>query len=118
MTVARDMKDIQAELEGARSSRAAGKEGRARVCARRAAGWAIGMYKDSLQMEVSVPDRAFDLLLWFQDLEGVRVDLQQAAHRLTARVLPDHSLPFEQDPLEDAELIVHAVQRGRIQVGG
>jgi hypothetical protein len=83
----------------ARAAREHGKEGRARVCARRAAGWAVATSFPE------VPRKgAFSLLRWLES-EGPE-ELRAAAGRLTERVTPDHELPHDGDPLQDAALIV------------
>lgn len=90
---------VQAELSYARAARAQGKEGRARVCARRAAGWAIAARYPEL------PQRsALSLLRWLQDHGPA--ELQGAAGRLLAGVDEQHRLPHSEDPLEDAQRIV------------
>jgi hypothetical protein len=47
-------------------------------------------------------------LRWLRAQPDQPHTLRQAASRLTARVRPDHRLPHEQDPLEDAREIVEA----------
>lgn len=100
---------IAAELERGRAAQAAGNAGLARVCARRAAGLAIKAWylaRDGgrwggdalkqlarLQAEAAAP-------------EAVRA----AAGRLTTKVDFDHALPFADDPLVDAGLIIDFVQ--------
>jgi len=102
--------DIEAELAQAQKAREAGNEGQARVCARRAAGIATrewyrrrlgpGWHGDALkqlqrlQEDVLVPER-----------------VREAARRLTTRVDFDHTLPFEDDPIEDARGIVEFVSQ-------
>jgi len=102
--------EIETELAQAHKAREAGNEGQARVCARRAAGIAIrewyrrrfgtGWHGDALkqlqrlQEDVLVPER-----------------VREAARRLTTRVDFDHTLPFEDDPIEDARGIVEFVGR-------
>lgn len=90
---------IEAELAYARAARAHGKEGRARVCARRAAGWAIAARFPDL------PQRsALSLLRWLQ-ASGPE-ELREAAGRLVVGVDVEHRLPHDEDPLQDAERIV------------
>ena len=101
---------IEAELEFARDEYAKGNEGRARVCARRAAGWAVAAYwKQHLGAEPHL--NAYQLLRWFQKLEDVPIDLRSAATRLTTRVTPTYELPHDEDPLEDAQAIVQALMK-------
>ena len=101
---------IEAELKFARGEQAKGKEGRARVCARRAAGWAVAAYWKQHLGDEPHPN-AYHLLCWFQKLEDVPQDLRLAAARLTTRVTPNHELPHDDDPLEDAQAIVHSLMK-------
>ncbi len=93
---------IQAELAYARAAREHGKEGRARVCARRAAGWAIAARYPEL------PARSALVLLRWLATNGPQ-ELKQAAGRLVVGVDQDHQLPHPQDPLQDAALIVDSL---------
>lgn len=93
---------IQAELAYARVAREHGKEGRARVCARRAAGWAISAHYPELP-----PRSAITLLRWLES--NGPDELRAAAARLVVGVNQDHQLPHAEDPLDDAELIVNAL---------
>ena len=102
--------EIETELAQARKAREAGNEGQARVCARRAAGIALrewykrrlgsGWHGDAmkqlqrLQADALAPEK-----------------VREAAQRLTTRVDFDHTLPFEDDPLEDARGIVEFVRQ-------
>ncbi len=96
---------IEAELSYARAAREHGKEGRARVSARRAAGWAVAVFLGS---HSEPPTRgAFDLLGWLER-EGP-ANLRQAAARLRQQVTEDHRLPHVEDPLDDAALIVRTL---------
>ncbi len=92
---------IEAELAYARAARKHGKEGRARVCARRAAGWAIAAhYPDSRQRG------AYSHLRWLESNTEVSQELRSAAGRLTEQITEDHKLPHSEDPLMDAAMIV------------
>ena len=101
---------IEAELELARNEQAKGYEGRARVCARRAAGWAVNVYREQ-HLGAEPHLNAYQFLCWFQKLEDVPEDLRLAASRLTTRVTPTHELPHDEDPLEDAQAIVQALMK-------
>ena len=101
---------IEAELKFARSEQAKGNEGRARVCARRAAGWAVAAYWKQ-RLGAGPHPNAYHLLCWFQKLEDIPEDLRLAATRLTTRVTPTHELPHDEDPLEDAQAIVQALMK-------
>lgn len=96
---------VHQELKDARRARMNGNEGRARVCARRAAGWAIESIYTTTEGK-SLPDaNAYRYLQWFQQQDENPHALREAAGRLTTRVNEDFALPFDEDPLQDAELI-------------
>jgi hypothetical protein len=96
---------VERELAHARQARREGNEGKARVCARRAAGWAASAYYERCTGR-KAPESALALLKWLQLDGGVAEELRNGARRLTAHVTPSHELPFEEDPLEDAQRIV------------
>lgn len=98
--------NIEAELERARSARQKGHEGQARVCARRAAGMAIrewsGLSGDALKQ------------LKRLQAEGVVPEqVREAARRLSTTVQLDHTLPFTDDPIEDAQKIIEYLTQRR-----
>jgi hypothetical protein len=104
---------IQEELLLAKQSRIEGNEGRARVCARRAAGAAAQNYLlkggiinqsgnvlDSLQTfkhELPLPERVMRAVDWLMQ----RVDL-------------DHNLPEEVDLITEAEIVIAYIDSGEI----
>lgn len=90
---------IEAELALARAARAGGNEGKARVCARRAAGLAI---KECYGW----PGDALKRLKRLQVEPGVPAAVREAAQRLTTKVDQNHKVPFDNDPIEDALLII------------
>jgi hypothetical protein len=51
---------------------------------------------------------ALRLLEWFAEDPSVAASLRQSARRLTVHITDEHRLPHDQDPLDDAELIVRA----------
>lgn len=96
---------IIAELNAGRLAQQAGNPGRARVCARRAAGLGIKAWYQRRG------DSAWggDALRQLARLQGdplAPADVRAAAARLTTKVDFDHQLPFDDDPLVDAELIL------------
>ena len=99
---------IRRELEDADQARIEGNEGRARVCARRAAGWAVSLTR-SLNEEREIEANAYEMLHWLAQQADTPDDVRAAAARLTARVSLDHTLPFPEDPLDDARMIVEAL---------
>jgi len=99
---------IHEELKDANRARIDGNEGRARVCARRAAGWAVSFTR-SLTEECEIESNAYSMLQWLTQQADATDAVRSAAKRLTARVNHDHTLPFPEDPLEDARMIVEAL---------
>ncbi len=99
---------IRTELEDADQARIDGNEGRARVCARRAAGWAVSFTR-SLNEEREIEANAYEMLQWLAQQADTEDAVRSAATRLTAHVGLDHTLPFPEDPLEDAWMIVDAL---------
>ena len=84
------------ELEQAQKAREQGKEGQARVCARRAAGLAI---KDYLTRKGIQPPSvsAMDLLNYIKGEPLLPLDLKLVAEHLTLRVTEEFKLPIEAD---------------------
>jgi len=98
---------IDGELRRAERARADGREGLARVCARRAAGWALRTYYID-RTGLVAPANALDLLRWFRSDPAAPKELRSAAERLTVRVTEEFRLPHSEDPLSDARRIVSA----------
>jgi len=105
MTTAR----IQQELAAARQARQAGNPGRARVCARRAAGLAIRAWYQAREGPGWGGDAMKQLKRLAADPAAV-TPARAAAQRLLTKVDFDHKLPFDEDPLDDARVIIEAVQ--------
>lgn len=95
--------EIQAEFEKAASARARGNEGKARVCARRAAGIAIREYLTRR----GTPPRsasAYDLLNLIKNEASLSTDLKRVADHLTLRVTEQFKLPVDVDLIAEAEM--------------
>lgn len=105
MTLPDDWKNtFDAEIMQAEKARAAGNEGMARVCARRAAGALIGEYLQRRGIDLSTPS-AYDRLRHLNHLPGVSPDALQAAARLLERVTPEHVLPVEANLIAESRLL-------------
>ena len=100
------------ELRAAEAARTAGEEGKARVHARRAAGWAAADYFHRVAGP-SQPNGATECLRWLATRSEVPAELREAARRLTVHVTADHVLPHPEDPLVDARMIVDGLARSR-----
>lgn len=94
---------IEAEFEKAEEARARGNEGRARVCARRAAGIAVREY---LQRHKIRPPSvsAYDLLNQLKEDPNLSPDLKQIADHLTLRVTEEFKLPVNADLVAEARI--------------
>ncbi|GAB4428052.1 MAG: hypothetical protein Kow002_16950 [Anaerolineales bacterium] len=92
---------LQSEFEQAQAARAEGNEGKARVCARRAAGIAIREYY-ARQGHPIHTSSAYDLLKTLTAEPYLPADLKQAAAYLTLRVTEEFKLPVEVDLIETA----------------
>jgi hypothetical protein len=101
MNVGETQARLEAEMRRAVASRLAGNEGRARVCARRAAGFAL-----AASLGGSGKTNAYRMLRQAESASGLSEAARQAAARLCTRVTESRSLPHPEDPLEDARLIL------------
>ena len=109
--------EIWAELDMAETVRAAGNEGRARVCARRAAGMAA---RDFLKRHFISSSRAvqgklgensaYEALQTLANFPGLAPELKQAAIYLTMRVNPEFQLPQGIDLLEEARKLIGGLE--------
>lgn len=108
--------EIFAELKQADAARSAGNEGRARVCARRAAG--IAAREFLLRHGIRPPDvaqrrtrvgSAYDALQTLAAVPGLDPELKQAAVHLTLRVNEDFTLPVKVDLIAEARKIVEGL---------
>jgi hypothetical protein len=101
---------IESEFKAAESAQDTGNDGRARVCARRAAGLAIRDWYQRREGPGWTGD-AMKQLVRLRSDPAVPARVRQAAERLTTRVDHDHRLPFDDDPVEDARYIVRFTRR-------
>ena len=99
---------IEAELRQAADAIARGNDGMARVCARRASGTALRAW--SRAKGISAPPDAQSLLKLASSDPGLPAEIRQAAERLSTSVADRDSLPFSDDPVGDAMLIVDTLE--------
>ena len=100
-TTQTSLHDIYVEFERAEAARAAGNEGRARVCARRAAGMAA---LDFLNRHGIRPhsENAYDALQMLTEYAGLAPDLRQASIYLTLHVTEEFISPVDVDLIAEA----------------
>ncbi len=89
------------ELRQADTARAAGNEGKARVCARRAAAIIVEEYLRR-QGQNLTPGSAFERLKYLTDQVDLPPVVRQVAVHFLLRVSVEHSLPAEVDLIDDA----------------
>ncbi len=108
--------EIYTELERADTARAAGNEGRARVCARRAAGIAARNFLT--RHEVRTFDAAqrdtrsgsvYKALQTLEAYPGLAPDLKQAAVHLTMHVTEEFALPVQTDLIAEARKLIRGL---------
>ena len=99
---------IEAELRQSADALAAGNDGKARVCARRASGTALRSW--FREGRITAPADAQSLLKLASTEPRLPFELRQAAERLSTSVTDREILPFSDDPVGDARLIVDLVE--------
>ena len=87
---------FEEELQNAETARSAGNEGKARVCARRAAGIAAGEYFRRQKLSFSNPS-AYDRLRFLRTLTSVSTAAIDITEHLLLRITPEHNLPVDAD---------------------
>ena len=100
---------IEKEFSDAQIARRQGNEGRARVCARRGAGFAVAWLCKSKGQDVREND-SLKLLKSVQNDQLLALEVREASARLTARITADFKYPFPTDPLDDARIIVDHIK--------
>jgi hypothetical protein len=101
---------IAGELARGEAARQQGLEGRARVCARRAAGMAIREYLGK-RGESGAGTSAYDLLKEFRDHTEIGPEIQKSAGYLVERVNEAFELPEGVDLLAEADHLVSELDR-------
>lgn len=95
---------FEQEMSSAHQARAQGNEGQARVCARRAAGAAIGSF---IQLH-GLPFEgrsAYDRLAFLSNLPGLPNETYQSISLLMMQVNTDFSLPVDVDLIKEAQCL-------------
>jgi len=100
---------IKEELLLAKQSRLEGNEGRARVCARRAAGAAVNEYL--LIMGIThKQENAFQSLLILSQSIKLPARVQEAVEWMVQKVNLDHNLPPEVDLIHEAGIVIQYIE--------
>jgi hypothetical protein len=90
------------ELEMAKSARRSGNEGRARVCARRAAGHVVGEYiaRNHINFE---SESALERLKYLQSTPEINSNQRETVSHFLVHTTPEHQLPIDADLIADVE---------------
>ena len=99
---------LKNEFQMAYDARAAKNEGKARVCARRAAGVAIREYLTRRGIEPPSTS-AYDLLKVLDEMHETPADVRQATVYLRLRVTEEFRLPVDVDLVAEAKKICTAL---------
>jgi hypothetical protein len=98
------------ELDSAERARLAGNEGRARVCARRAAGMAAQTFLTRHRVRTDGAN-FYNALLALSQFPRLTPDLKTAVAHLTLRVNETFSLPPDVDLIADARTLCEQLER-------
>ncbi len=107
MTLENWLANFEGEIQKAIEARASGNEGKARVCARRAAGIAIGEYFS--QHDYPSPGSAIKRLETFHDLPGIPSQIKVVVDHLLAHVDQEHNLPPSIDLIAETKWLIRAL---------
>lgn len=92
------------ELSMAVAARRAGNEGRARVCARRAAGHVIGEYFARNKIEFK-PESALERIRFMYSYPDIEPGLQELIGHFLVHTTPEHELPIDADLIAEVDLL-------------
>jgi hypothetical protein len=95
---------FEQELARGETARAAGNEGMARVCARRAAGLVVEEHLRRRGEALHTPS-AYDHLRYLRSVPGISAEALAAAEHLLVRLTPEHTLPVEADLIAEARAL-------------
>jgi hypothetical protein len=98
---------LKRELQTARESETKGNLGRARVCARRAAGWAIQAYLDKERISLE-SNNALDHIKYFAKVKDLPPRYYEVLHHLTIKLEKDSVEADAYYPIEGVNLIEEA----------
>ena len=99
---------IQQELKLAESAREQGKEGMARVCARRAVGIAIGEYLQR-RGDTYTKKSAYERIRYLHTQANITPQIRDVTEHLLIRVTPSHDLPINVDLLAEARWLINTL---------
>lgn len=95
-------KEFEEEIRQAELARNLGNEGKARVCARRAAGIVIGEYF----LRENIPtgsSSAYERLEQLKNMGNLSLEIIEVTDHFLIRLTPDHAFPLEADLIAEAD---------------
>ena len=101
------IQNIQQELKLASQSQASGNQGRARVCARRAAGWAIQEHLRQQGLSLD-SNNALDHIKYFATLDQPSKKISAVLHHLTIKMEKESLDSEAYYPIEGVDLVKEA----------
>ena len=107
MAEEKTLQTITNELSTAYHAQSAGNLGRARVCARRVAGWAIETHLGA-QGDHPVTHNALDNIKYYASLPGLPEKVREVLEHLILRVVKDSEEADSYYPLAEVDLIAEA----------
>ena len=101
---------VERELTRAKAARTKGNEGRARVCARRAAGWAVEAYLQQRGLRLPTPS-VLDQMRYLLTLSGIKPrQIEILQHLLTVKrksdLGADSFFPLDVDLIAEAQELI------------
>lgn len=93
---------FELEIAMAESAQNEGNEGKARVCARRAAGIVIGEFIDRHQKTGYSPTSSYSRLQYLQTISDLPPKVKEVAEHMLARVDENHNIPYDVDLISEA----------------
>jgi hypothetical protein len=111
MTSSHHQETIRRELRQAKSAHMSGNVGLARVCARRAAGIAIGKYLADNELPDPSPS-AFDRLKYIETLPEIPKNVRNSVNYLTERVNENFELSSKADLIVEAQNLINTLLPG------
>jgi len=97
---------VKTELDQAGAAREARNEGKARVCARRAAGYVIGEYLRRKELPI-ISSSVYTRLQYLRSLPDISPQVREVTDHFLVRITPDHTLPVEVDLLAEVRWLVN-----------
>ncbi len=93
---------VRIELEKAEASRKVGNEGKARVHARRAAGYIIGEYLRRRELP-PISSNAYTRLQYLRSLPDISPQVREVIDHLLMRITPNFTLPVDVNLIAEAQ---------------